>query len=175
MKRGRKIIRNLSIIAILLFLFCYFGGYFISKEKCIADSLRGLYRSEREIATEISYGNRSYTVVTDTKQKVYSIIGTKRIGFLYHVANSYTGHEIKEDECVNISGMYSSEMGSLIVVYRNDPRINRVNAYLENGSLVIFDNWENDFSAVILDGEEWYGGTYKAFDTSNQLIGEVHY
>lgn len=175
MKRGKKLIRNVSIIAILLFLFCYFGGYFISKEACIVDSLRGLHRNERDIAMELTMGNRSYTVVTDMEEKVYSIIGTKRIGFLYHTANSYTGHEIKEEECIDISGMYSSEIGSLIFVHRNDERIARVEMDLEDGSVISLDEWENDFTGIILEEKEWYRGTYKAYDASNQLIGEVYY
>ena len=42
MRRVKKIIFKISIIALLLFTFYYFGGWYFSKNQCIQETLRGL-------------------------------------------------------------------------------------------------------------------------------------
>ena len=59
MKRGKKLLINISIIIVILLIEYYFGGYYISKEQCIKDTLRGLYSYETEKIMECKYRNRS--------------------------------------------------------------------------------------------------------------------
>lgn len=174
MKRGKKLIRNLCLIVILLFAYCYFGGYYLSKEACIEDSLRGLQRNEREIVTEFTLDNIDYAVVMDREEKVYSVSGTKRIGFLYHTIGGVTGHVIQEEDCIDLSG-YGDPEGAFLIIYRNDKKVQRIEAELLNGREIVFDEWEDDFSIAAINDKEWYRGTYKAYDANGELIGEVQY
>lgn len=174
MKRGKKLIRNLCLIVILLFVYCYFGGYFISKEACIEDSLRGLQRNERETVTEFTLDNINYAVVVDREEKEYSVVGTRRIGFLYHTSGGVTGHVIKEEDCIDLSG-YGDPDGAFLIIYRNDNEVQRVEAKLVNGREIVFEEWEDDFSIATINDKEWYRGTYKVYDADGELIGEVQY
>lgn len=175
MKRNRKLIRNSVLIAIFLFFIYYFGGYYLSKEQCILETMRGLYANESEKILELENGNRSFTLMADEDEKTYSLIGTRKIGFLYRTASSSVGITIREENKIHISGLYNSDSGMVITVYRNDPSICKIEAALESGETVTFDEWIGNFSGLVLDTGDFYNGIYKAYDTDNQLIEEVSY
>ena len=82
MKKGKKLLINIFLISIILLFLFYFGGYYISKDQCIKESLRGLYAKETEIIMELKRGNRYRILVADTDNKTHSIIGVKKLGFL---------------------------------------------------------------------------------------------
>lgn len=175
MKRGKKLLINVSIIMVILLGIYYFGGYYISKEQCITETLRALYAYEKDVIMEFEHNNRSYTLLADADQKTYSIVGTRKIGFLYHTDSSSTGFQIKEEHGIDVFGMYNNEIGTVIFVYRNDKSIAKVDAELENGDVIMLNEWKSDYVGFLLEDSEWLNGTYKAYDDSNQLIEEVCY
>lgn len=175
MKRNRKLIRNSVLIAIFLFFIYYFGGYYLSKEQCILETMRGLYANESEKILELENGNRSFTLMADEDEKTYSLIGTRKIGFLYRTASSSVGITIREENKIHISGLYNSDSGMIITVYRNDPSICKVEAALESGEIITFDEWHGNFAGIVLDKDGWYNGTYKAFDAAGQMVEEISY
>lgn len=173
MKRNRKLIRNSVLIAIFLFFIYYFGGYYLSKEQCILETMRGLYGTETEKVLELENGNRSLTLMANEDAKTYSLIGTQRIGFLYQTASSSVGTEIRNENSLHISGMYGNDYGMAIVIYRNNKSICKVTATLESGDTITFDEWHGNFAGLILDTDGWYHGIYKAYDATGQLVEEM--
>lgn len=176
MKRGKKLIRNSCIIAVLLIGICYFSGFYISKEECMKDTLRGLYANENEVIAEIQNGKFITSIVIDDEAKTVSIIGTKKYGPLYCTGNCFTGHKMKDNECIDITGSWSHDRGTMvIVIYRNAKNIEKVEIKFEDGNTTSVDEWTKDFAVLSLETKDWVRGTYRAYDSVGNFIGEIEY
>lgn len=176
MKRGKKLIRNICIIAVLLCGFYYFGGFYLSKEECVRDTIRGLYGNENEVIAELRNKRIYTTIVINEEMKTASVVGTKKYGPFYHTASSFVGMKMSDSDCIDVDGCWTSERGNMVlVVYRNNQDIAKVEASLEDGSIVTVDEWTKDFAVLSIETEDWLNGTYKAYDSAGNLIGEVEY
>lgn len=171
MKRERKLFRNIIIISALLYTFYYFGGYYISKEQCITETMRSLYVKEENIVLEVQTGNHIRTLVVDDSLSTLSIIGMRKAGPFYHTASCSTGMNIKKDQAFSIYSVYNSDSGLTSFVYRNNKDIAYIELILNDGSIVVLDNWHKDFAGVIVDTEEVYG-IYRGYDVNGELIEE---
>ena len=69
----------------------------------------------------------------------------------------------------------ATRRGAFLIIYRDDKKVQRIEAELLNGREIVFDEWEDDFSIATINDKEWYRGTYKAYDANGELIGEVQY
>lgn len=175
MKRSKRLIRNVIIIVILLCATYYFGGYYISKEQCVIETIRALYGSQGNHIMEFDTGEIDYTIVVNEEVGEISLVGTKERGFLYQTASSYVGAKIDKSECIDTFGMAGSEIGMLIIVSRVDDTVVRVEAELSDGNIIVFDDWKGNYAGTHIPGEEWYSGTYRAYDSSGNIIGELQY
>lgn len=179
MKRIKKLSIHSIIIAVLLFIFYYFGGYYFSKDQCIQETLRGLYGTETDCIMELKNNNYTATLFADIEKKTLSIVGTKKIGFLYHTASSSVSGKIDQTGKFYPHGIYNSEMGFVVFLYRNDKSIEKVEVTMNNGQIYVLDEWTNDFVGLKLSPDEITEdipqGIYRAYDASNQLIYERTY
>ena len=175
MKRNRKLVRNSILIGIMFAFIYYFGGFFFSKEECVYDTIRALYGKETEIVYEFNHGNKYITIVTTPNEDTMSIVGTKRVGFLYQTASSSTGQIINKEKSIYITGMWSSDYGQALVVHRNLENISKVIVDLNDGNQIIFDEWNHNFAGEIVKNENWAQGIYRVYDENNQLIEEFEY
>ncbi len=177
MSRSKKLIRNTIFIGIILCGFYYFGGFYISKETCIQQIVKGLYGNETEVVMEFQDKNKCFTILTDEEKESLSIVGTNQYGFLYKAAigASYVGHEIVKEEHIDVTSIAGSEIGRVIVVVRNDERVAKVVAEFENGETQVFEEWNQGFSTVLLEEANWWPGVYKAYDSEGQLLGNIRY
>ena len=170
MKKGKKLLINTILILIILLYSFYFGGYYISKEKCIRESLRGLYAKETEIIMELKRGNRSRILVADTDEKTHRIIGVKKIGFLYKVDDSYGGGPLKQGNVIGLDSYYSDEIGTVIFVHRNDKSVIKVELELENGDVVVMDDWKKDYLGYLEQEDIFRKGVFRAYNASDEVI-----
>ncbi len=175
MKRGKKLLINISIIALILWGIYYFGGYYVSKEQCIKETLRGLYAYETETIMEFENFDRGITLLADLEKKTYSIVETKVTGLFYQADNTLAGYSIKEDYAIDVFGMYADKMGTGIFVYRNDQSIAKVEVELENRETVTLDEWNNDYAGYLQGDNEFVKGTYRAYNANDELIEEIEW
>lgn len=127
MKRGKRLIRNSCIIAVLLFGFCYFGGFYLSKEECVKDTIRGLYGIESEVIEELRNKRIYTTIVINEEKKTASVVGTKKYGPFYHASSSFMGMKMNDLDCIDIDGCWTDERGTMVlVIYRNAQDIAKV-------------------------------------------------
>ena len=173
MKKGKKLLINTILILIILLFSFYFGGCYISKEKCIRESLRGLYAKETEIIMELKRGNRYRILVADTDNKTHRIIGVKKIGFLYKVDDSYGGGPLKQDNVIAIDTCTSEEIGTLIFIYRNDKSVTKVELEFENGDVAVMDDWKKDYVGYLEKENVFRKGIFRAYNASGELIDEL--
>lgn len=176
MKRNRRVAINLCIVTALLFLLYYFGGLYFSKNECVKECQRANLCKELETVTEIRGEKYSYAILANEEDTEYAVVVMRRYGFLYRPINFFRGTWSKEENEMLIKkrsfGVAEAQMEFL---YRNDKRVERVEVYLENGEIISQDNWSGDYTGYARDGEEFLDATYKMYDVSNQLIGEVEY
>lgn len=176
MKRGKKLIRNICIIAALFYGFYYFGGFYLSKEECVRDTIRGLYGNENEVIAELRNKRTYTTILINEETKTVSVVGTKKYGPFYHASSSFMGMKMSDSDCIDIDGCWTDERGTMVlVICRNEQDVVKVEVSFEDGNSAIVDEWTKNFAVLSIETDEWLNGTYKAYDVSNQLIGEVEF
>lgn len=175
MKRNKKLLRNTLIIFIILFTYCFFYGFYLSKDKCIDDNLRSLYVTGRQRVMEFVNKNLCVTLIIDEETETFSLISTKKYGFLYHVGSCTTNTSYVGEEIIDVNGMYDEKMGMCIVVNRVNENVSYVEACFEDSTIMILSDWQKNFVGFLLDCNEWQKATYKAYDKNDQLLSEFTY
>ena len=76
-------------------------------------------------------------------------------------------------------GIYSSDLGFVVFLYRNDKAIEKIEVTMNNGQVYVLDEWNNDFVGLKISPDEISDdiaqGIYRAYDSSNQLMEERKY
>lgn len=176
MNRSKKLALNLAGILVLLLAFYYFGGYYISKQQCVLESLRGLYGTETREIMELRQGKYIITLMADENDESFSIVSIKKTGFLYRTASSSVGVPIDKERAFKVSGTFSSDRGGVVFIYRNHPDIVRVEVEMQDGERHTITEWQENYAGFLVnDKKEWYPGTYKAYNATGELIEEVYY
>ena len=179
MRRAKKVFIEICVIALLLFTFYYFGGHYFSKNQCIQDTLRGYYITNSKKIMELDGKNYTAVLYFDADTSKLSIVGIKKLGFLYHEGASAPRGTLYSTKPFYPYGSYNSDVGFAVFIYRNDPSIERIEISMNNGKLYVLDDWKNDFVGLCLAPDEITEdipqGTYRAYDASNQLIYERLY
>jgi len=175
MNRGKKLLRNVVLIFIFSSFFYYYGGFYVSRQQCVTETVRGLYGRETREVMELRRHNYSFTLMAEENNESFSVVGTKKKGLLYQTASSSIGIPIDKEDILKISGMGSSDYGSVVFMYRNDKTIEKVEVHLENGELLLITDWHEDYAGYLRKDHDWQSGTYKAYNAAGELIGEVYY
>ena len=176
MSRRKKLIRNIIILSLICSFFYFTGGYYLSREACIMDSIRSLYCEEDEFITSSNLNDYDITLVADLDNKTASLFSTKRVGFLYRIGDNTTGNKLRKDKPLVLGGLSSSQFGSAIYIYRNDKNIEKIEVAVENGETVILDEWEKDFILLSFENKEnWTHIVCRVYDDSGNLIYETAY
>lgn len=176
MNRSKKLVRNLAIVLVLLFGFYYFGGYYISKEQCVVETLRGLYGTETREIMELHLDNYTATLMADETGGTFSIVGTKKAGPFYRTASSVIGVKIDKEKAIRVSGQFSSDEGGVVFIYRTTPEVVRVEVEMQDGEQHTITEWTEDFAGFVVNNkEEWYPGYYRAYNAKGELLEEVYY
>ena len=175
MNRVRKLILNTFVIICVLFLIYYFGGFYISREQCIQETMKALYANETERIYDFEHNHRYKSVYWHPDNKTVSIIGTKQFGFLYQTDSCSTSNQIREDMIIDIIGSYNRDFGGMVVViYRNDPNVSKIIVDYEPFDVQL-DFWNGDFTGAVMLGNELYRGIYRVYDHQDQLLAEMEY
>lgn len=176
MKRIRKLTINIVVIISILFSYYYFYGYYFSKDQCILETRRSLYINDDQKIDEIVKDDCYYTLFADLEKKSFSVVGTKRIGFLYHtISGDMIDQTINQDTNIHVVGSYSSDYGMNIVVYKNNKNVDRVEIVFEDGQDITIDDWENDFAFINVHCYSYLDGLYRSYDKNDFVIDAVEY
>ena len=175
MNKMKKIVINLAIIVIILLGIYHFGGFYVSKEKCVEDYIRGQHIELEEPAMEIKESNMIYTIYV-TEEKHHLALITQKIGFLYR-AKGYC--EMSGDtHNVTVSWFETvNEKGYIVVAERNDDSIAKANVLMMLGFTdtvqLTFDEWNNNIAATYVEGEKMNFATYQTYDEAGNLIEDL--
>ena len=165
MNRKKKIVINIIVILIILGGAYYFGGYYISNDQCVQETLRALYATETEKILELKEGNYILTLYADMDNRTYSLVTTKRIGFLYHTGSSMIGCNMRDEDAFYVTNGYSSDIdGMEIIIYRNDPSITKLEASFDDGTEYVFEEWTKDFIVFTHSSDSWTNAEYTGYD-----------
>lgn len=175
MKRQVWIIINMLLICGIMVLNYYHGGYYLSKEQCIEESMRSLYIPEGERILELCNGNYCKTLFDHGDS--FSLVGTRQIGFLYRVGSTDVECRIdKSNSFFHWTG-YSADYGAYTVIHRNNERVSEIRVELNTGDILILNDWKSDYAVFIREKSDRRNafGMYRAYDKSGHLIEEIDY
>ena len=165
MNKMKKIIINLAIIVIILLGIYHFGGFYVSKDQCVEDYIRGQHIELEDPAMEIKEGNMIYTIYA-TEEKHHFALITQKIGFLYRAKGycemSGDTHNVTVSwfETVNEKG-YIVVANLLMMLWFTDT------------VQLTFDEWNNNIAATYVEGEKMNFATYQTYDESGNLIEDL--
>ena len=188
MKRNKKMIRNAVIILLVCFFYFYMNGYYLTKEACIMDTIRGLYRKEYEVVTSLKNKSYEFTIMADQENQTFSMISTKKAGFLYHLAGTIiTGMKFDEDRPVSMTGTVDSDFGTVAIIHRNDKEIEevelltdivgeRIDPNTHQYPSVIRSDWDNDFMILCYDNKmEWVHTICRVYDDNGEIVYQTSF
>lgn len=182
MKQNKKLIRNCWIILLVLGTIYYFGGYFLSEERCVDDILKAYYVKGAEEIMSLTCGDVSARLYSDREDE-NCVVMTKKYACLYR-KDSFLDNEyinmIKEQSKTDGFAYFpcvSADYGTTVFVYRYDKDIHLIHVELENGMSTVLEEWKADFAGFALEHERMPDGSYvratlKAYDKDGNLIGE---
>lgn len=183
MMRLKKLIRNLLITAVLLFLFMRLNGLYFSPERALHASERDLNYGPSRIAHSFDSGNRR--ILLARYENFISAPGISRsLGVFWHYGGGWGAEN--RSELPLFFTYYSYGDQRMISGVRNDPVIVRVEAEVRGSA-------ENDF--VTLTSSEFYEdmfyiiwevededaliynltGYIRAYDDTGALVYETEY
>lgn len=175
MKQSKKLIRNCWIILFVLWATYYFGGYYLSEEKCIADILKVNYVKDVEKVMSLDRGNdmlHLYSNGTDEN----AIVITTKCGFLYHRGDYYFDFiSPYKKEGFELLQCSNSEYGLTAFIYRYDKNIQMIEVEMNDDTSLVLSDWKGDFLGFSLEKESYKGGKYvggefRAYDKDYNLV-----
>ncbi len=176
MTRGKKILINTCIIAILLLVCCYFGGFYFSKEACAKAVLGAHQREKEEVILDLDIGdNRIIVLCGGQFDNQYSQVELKKIGFLYRSHETLGTFRSNPEKMIGLGGWAGEDDGQVIFIKRNNPEIATIEVEFEDGRTLSLDRWSQDFTSYHLDVDMWLRGHYQYYDANGNLIGEMEY
>ena len=179
MKRGKKIIVNICLVLLLLIGMCYLGGFYISKTQCELECLEAQYRDEKEKVLELCIGEKIYSLYRGADDKTFAMVSTEKMGFLYRnaeflgMAGKTFDEQVLDIEYFNDHTSRENEF--IIMLYRTDSRLTKVEVELKNGEDIMVDEWKQDFATYYVETED---GLYPrcifyCYDETGKLIDEI--
>ena len=177
MNRKNKIILNIVLIFFILFGFILINGYYISKSKCIDDTLKVLY-TNHSYTHITSYENKNSTValLLEEDNSHFLLMGLTKYGPFYR------SHDVEQYDCIHptddfIVARKDIEDDTIYYIYRENKDIDLIELTLKDGTVIQFHNWNYDFSSYV-DSREVYlnEAIWKAYDKNHTLISakEMH-
>ncbi len=175
MKRSAQLgIGFCVILASLTFLGLTRGWYF-SPQICTEDSLRGLYFDPEEKIAEVQVGNKRIYLYTNQEQDKITVMGAQRKGLVYQSFGGFINLVMNSEEAYDLQ-MVENDGIYMAVIVRRDPRVDRVEARLNNGLTWTAEQWHDDFALIALEIPEasvsCWPGIYRALDKDGQVLLE---
>ena len=185
MKPNKKLIRNCFFIFLVLWTIYYFGGYYLSEEKCTDDILKAYYVDGAEEIMSLSCGKVGAHLYSDGEDG-NCVVMTKKQAFLYQkdsfIDNEYINiiKERSKEEGFEYLNCSYSDIGTTVFVYRHNKDIHLIHVELENGMSTVLEDWKDDFAGFSLEHErmpngDYVGARFIAYDKDGNLIGERAY
>ena len=176
MTRLKKLMMNCLVINIISGCMYYFGGYYLSKERCIEDTLKSCYATPQEKLIEYENNRCVVTLFQNKENDTHSILETNKRGMFYYPGSGVVDSPKWKSEPFWFSYLHGDGLGIVVYFYRNNPEIETIEMVLENGDQFVFSDWKEDFASCLIDEEidfKYVGTFCKAYDASGNLIHEL--
>ena len=157
----------------------YFGGFYLSEEKCVEDILKAYYVKGAEEIISLESGDVIHHLYSNGADE-NCIVSTKKYSFLYQkslfISDVIDCNEKEGFELLNCS---DSQFGTTVFVYRYNKDIHLIHVELGNGMSIVLGEWKDDFAGFSLEHER-EGGSYvsanfRAYDKDGNIIDEMSY
>lgn len=172
MNRGKKLVRNFVMIALILLGICFFDGYYLSRKKCVEDILRANEQAEMQEVLHVSEQTNSYTLIAAKNGEEAFVIETKKIGFLHHMVDIYSSYTVAyEPVTLPVAWIYTKEGTILNFVKRCDPSVERVGVQIGDGDIILYDvEWADDYAVVTVKADEGQAISYTYYNAFGEAL-----
>ena len=175
MNRKKQIVINIILIAfIFVGYFYYFEGLYISKQECIDDYLKSLYKEDINIPVlSFTQNNNEVLLLKNETDTQYFTINIKRSALFYHITHSSTMNSIANVEDIQFSEIWNKDIGTIFFIQRINKNIDTIEIILEDGTTIKQDEWYEDICRFIVNKNE-SNVTFRFYDINNQIINEFN-
>lgn len=183
MNKKKKLFINLILIVIALAGIYHFGGFYVSKDQCVKEYLRGMHIDAGEAETSIKEGNVIYTIFTNDETfnvesdavspRGHLVVVTQKIGFLYRAKSLQESTGEKNNVTVSCFKT-PDEKGYVVVAERIKEDIAKAEVMVGGVSDVFnltFEEWNNNVGVTYIESEGFVNlVNYKTYDEAGNLI-----
>lgn len=174
MNRKTKLLIYILIIC-TFFIGVYFTqGYYLSKDKALADAKHFHYIDNEETLTTIDLDKQYIYLGADKNGKYMSMIYLDRIGPFYRYNDSRC-YDMLNLPYINVSYGGSWNGTRIIYIYRNNKDVAYIEVELDTGEKFVLDNWINDYTYTYykpeVEGFNYY--EIKVYDASHKLLKNI--
>ncbi len=180
MTRLKKLIRNLLLIAVLLFLFMRLNGLYFSPERALHASERDLNYGPSEIVHSFDYGKSRFFLARYENYFSFPSID-RALGVFWRYGGGW-GKENEQERPLSFN-FHSHDNQLTVFGMRNDPSITRVKVELptaEGETIAInSDEFYEDMFFVMWKGEDedglWPGSHIIAYNVEGDVVYETDF
>jgi hypothetical protein len=176
MSRFKKVVRNIIILAILLFLFLLRGGLYLTPLSAHEHSERSIHYGPSEVVHIEDFDKGKY--ILGRYDKWVSCNTVKRqLFFFWGFGNQPTGFEFDKTKALDYSWGISHQYYKLYGII-NDNRVNKIQITLDNGKIFTQTEFYDDlflFTWKSDNSKEGYFKNIKGYDSDNNVIFEEEY
>lgn len=173
MSRLRKVLRNIIILAILLFLFITRAGLYLSPLSAHENSERSIHYGPSEVIHVEDFDQGKYILCKYDKWVSCNTVN-KSLFFFWRFGNQPIGFENDKTKALGYTWGMSEKHYNLYGII-NDNRIKKVQITLRSGKILTQTVFYDDlflFTGRTNNNEELYYMNIKGYDVDNNIIFE---
>ena len=179
MNNKKRLILNCIIISIFISCIYYFGGYYISKNKCITDRLKVLNREETYIPLmSFMDEEEEVSLLNNVIDSSYIFITIKQYGPFYKTEDHKIVTPQYIDEDISLFYFISKEKGFIFFAHIKNKNIEKFSFSITNGPDI---EWTRTYSDTEICTYASFKDNYdsisycKAYDKDNKVIKEIQF
>ena len=174
MNRNRIIVANICLILMLVGIYLYMDGNYLSEQACYDEAIRYHYLQDYEQVMKLEKDNISMYFLEDTKSNKVSIVEVEKKGLFYRFDTMDRKESLAYGEDVLFSFIVAeSRLNKSIymeVIVRLDDAIEKVIVNLPSGDVVAVDEWYGNYAWYAVD-KGWHGAkSHTGYDKDGHIL-----
>lgn len=166
--RFRKIVRNVIVCSLLLFLFLMRSGLYLTPLSAHEHSERSIHYGPSKVVHIENFDKGKYILGKYDKWVSYDTVN-RRLFFFWGYGNQPTGFENNKNKALDYTWM-SSEENCILYGSINDNRIKKVEVTLNDGTILTQTNFYDDLFLFTWKSKSINFIDVKGYDSRNNLI-----
>ena len=177
MSRNKKILRNIVILAILIFIFFNISGFYLTPLSAHKNSERSIHYGPSEVIHIEDFDGGKYILCKYDKWVSCNTVN-RVLFFFWRYGNQPIGFENDKTKALDYTWGMSQENYKLYGIINND-KVTKIQITLNNGKVFTETDFYEDLFLFTWkadnDDEAWWFNNIKGYDSNDNLIFEDEY